>query len=575
MKRIFSEEEKNRLFKYVDDTQQFWLFDFFGDINLGNVRIEKYADDIDRYHRDLIDKNNMSKSKIQGLYSQVENTDVAYGNIIDGYKDDLNNYRSAVLSLRSLLHCYSSSGAEQTPILYSNGNFVELAESVGANMRKEVENRIYTEEGTYNWDAIHDILEQDECYITSIEYTVLAELLLDINDDEDLTKFFQCFAGKIITRSYFSQSTLNYGNISVKYETQNVTHDVLSYNVWPVDTNKLLKFQTILSAVITEKELVNEQINAIPDDIFAEKYGNVSKKSVLGDNIKSRNDILMKYFLIGEYANMVTQYGGEITGDIRENYPVIKINADENGDCTLTICVDEAYMLGCGVGGGVLYSTKEADRIRGLPQTGRLSWQYYHLNQHSIGITYPSNEGIEKDVFKNAEIYFLNTYANYSIDDVINAVASSELDSLASGLLDMVKEGVKCAPVIGWIVGAIDIGKGALEDISTNQQVKADISDTEEAFLLANYCDRMQLIGSVVSDGGSKQRVVFNPSQDTYKAIDVINEYLNDPNTKDSITDYGFKAGYKITIEDVYDSREQIMKIIEAMDKAGWEGFLQ
>ena len=88
----FSETAKQKLLKYVDEVTATgtWdqIKDFFGDIGLtvqswfGKLDIQKYVDDVDTYHKKVLDKNNTTARQIEEIFSNVQAVDTRYLSIV-------------------------------------------------------------------------------------------------------------------------------------------------------------------------------------------------------------------------------------------------------------------------------------------------------------------------------------------------------------------------------------------------------------------------------------------------------------------------------------------------------------
>lgn len=94
MYRDFSDKSKENLLKIVSEVEEEnWcgITDWFGDRWLdfqgwiGQLNINKYLNDIDEYHKKVIDKNNATKKTIENIFTEVKNVDSTYSSI---FSDD-------------------------------------------------------------------------------------------------------------------------------------------------------------------------------------------------------------------------------------------------------------------------------------------------------------------------------------------------------------------------------------------------------------------------------------------------------------------------------------------------------
>lgn len=87
MYRDFSDKSKENLLKLVSEVEEEnWcgVTDWFGDrwldfqTIIGKLNIKKYLDDIDEYHKKVIDKNNTTRSTIYAIFDEVKSIDCSY-----------------------------------------------------------------------------------------------------------------------------------------------------------------------------------------------------------------------------------------------------------------------------------------------------------------------------------------------------------------------------------------------------------------------------------------------------------------------------------------------------------------
>ena len=88
MFRDFSDEAKQKLLKYVDEVTAdgTWdrVKDWFGDAGLtiqswlGQLSIQNYVNDVDTYHKKVLDKNNTTAKQIGEIFSNVQAVDTRY-----------------------------------------------------------------------------------------------------------------------------------------------------------------------------------------------------------------------------------------------------------------------------------------------------------------------------------------------------------------------------------------------------------------------------------------------------------------------------------------------------------------
>lgn len=92
MLRDFSDEAKQKLLQYVKDVTSTttWdtITDFFGDIGLtvqgwfGKLDIQNYVNDVDAYHKKILDKNDTTTQQIETIFTDVQAVDTKYISIV-------------------------------------------------------------------------------------------------------------------------------------------------------------------------------------------------------------------------------------------------------------------------------------------------------------------------------------------------------------------------------------------------------------------------------------------------------------------------------------------------------------
>lgn len=88
MIRDFSESAKQKLLEYVKDVTEITVWgkigDVIGDTGLqiqhwfGALSISKYINNLDEYHKKVIDKNNTTSQRIEEIFTNVKNIDTRY-----------------------------------------------------------------------------------------------------------------------------------------------------------------------------------------------------------------------------------------------------------------------------------------------------------------------------------------------------------------------------------------------------------------------------------------------------------------------------------------------------------------
>jgi len=105
MYRDFSNTSKQRLLELVSEVEdENWcgFTDWFGDRWLdfesliGTLNIKRYLNDIDTYHKKVIDKNNATKQSIESIFSNVRYVDLNYSKLFYDESNVINKIESYI-----------------------------------------------------------------------------------------------------------------------------------------------------------------------------------------------------------------------------------------------------------------------------------------------------------------------------------------------------------------------------------------------------------------------------------------------------------------------------------------------
>lgn len=133
MRRDFSENARQELLslvKQVEDDKWCDFTDWFGDRwydfegCIGQLDIRKYVDNVNKYHKKVIDKNNTSASEIEKIFEAVNNQSSNYRGRFLAVLTDLQSFRQVIMRLSEVI----------SP---ENGQF--KSEYIGSALKKEIQ----------------------------------------------------------------------------------------------------------------------------------------------------------------------------------------------------------------------------------------------------------------------------------------------------------------------------------------------------------------------------------------------------------------------------------------------------
>lgn len=112
MYRDFSEKSKQNMLNLVSqvENEKFsdftdWIGDRWYDFEswIGTLNIKKYLNDVNSYHKKVIDKNNASKDTINGIFSAVKGVDNTYSSIFENLRVHLSTWYDYITSLSEIV----------------------------------------------------------------------------------------------------------------------------------------------------------------------------------------------------------------------------------------------------------------------------------------------------------------------------------------------------------------------------------------------------------------------------------------------------------------------------------------
>lgn len=112
MRRDFSESSKRNLLNLVSQVENEkwsdftdWVGDRWYDFQslIGKLRIRNYIDNVNEYHKKVIDKNNTTKTTIEQIFAQVNTLDLQYSNRLARSKSTLQELQRYIHALNELV----------------------------------------------------------------------------------------------------------------------------------------------------------------------------------------------------------------------------------------------------------------------------------------------------------------------------------------------------------------------------------------------------------------------------------------------------------------------------------------
>lgn len=187
--REFSEEAREKLYTIINDVNdeqwcEFtdWLGDSWGALQewIGVLGIEEYGNNVDKYHRIMIDKNNASKNEIDKIYTDVENVDISYKNIFGQLVETVNEQKAFIDNLAEAIN--PSKGISSVNVALINLPDLSATSNLKLIYSYVEMIRNGNGDGVYDYDYIREIMEMNPDEISPYMYAALVLVFKEMND---------------------------------------------------------------------------------------------------------------------------------------------------------------------------------------------------------------------------------------------------------------------------------------------------------------------------------------------------------------------------------------------------------
>lgn len=113
LRRDFSNASKQKLLNIVADVEKEkissftdWIGDSYYNFQswIGKLNIRNYMNDVDSYHRKVIDKNNASKKTIESIFKNVTSVDLIYQGKLSTIKTNLKKWDKYIVQMENTIN---------------------------------------------------------------------------------------------------------------------------------------------------------------------------------------------------------------------------------------------------------------------------------------------------------------------------------------------------------------------------------------------------------------------------------------------------------------------------------------
>ena len=166
MIRDFSDDEREKLQAYAiaEENANFssienYIYDRMTDIDVSDLDISDYIDDIDNYHKQLIDAENLTSTKIGELFDAVHSVDENTVSSVDLVKGLIESIGNTIDSLAGCIEIgnYKSTGK---PLALSSVDYKEKLENEVPHSDADALVTVYKEYRNGNYEAVQDYIDK-------------------------------------------------------------------------------------------------------------------------------------------------------------------------------------------------------------------------------------------------------------------------------------------------------------------------------------------------------------------------------------------------------------------------------
>lgn len=201
MYRDFSEASKNKLLGLVSDVENEkwcnftdWVGDRWLDFEswIGTLNIKNSINDVNSYHKKVIDKNNTTQKSIKNIFNKVASVDKTYENVFGNVSSLLKQWNSYVQQLDDIVN--PSNGNYNSRYMQNKLNNI-LAGIEKDNIACLRDRMIQNVDGelTFNEEIIYEYMKKNPAEMTDAEQMLLLEVIAQLKDTvaiyESLAKY--------------------------------------------------------------------------------------------------------------------------------------------------------------------------------------------------------------------------------------------------------------------------------------------------------------------------------------------------------------------------------------------------
>ncbi len=190
MYRDFSEKAKQTLLGMVADVENEKICDFTDWVGdrwldfqgwIGTLNIKRYIDNVNEYHKKVIDKNNATKKTIEEIFGKVSSVDCAYEGIFGNLSSSLSRWQTYIEQLRDITN--PSKGNFNAKSMQKKLN--KILQDVAADDIDCLRDRMVQDvdgELTFNEELIYEYVKKSPAEMSDAEQKLLLEVIAKLKN---------------------------------------------------------------------------------------------------------------------------------------------------------------------------------------------------------------------------------------------------------------------------------------------------------------------------------------------------------------------------------------------------------
>ena len=410
------------------------------------------------------------------------------------------------------------------------------------------------EDGTHNWDEIHEILSRPYDAISEIEYETLAMVFLTLESDEDLTRFIQYLADPVMVPSITPGSWL-YNQDGIESElltipefrnqVSEITRDSgAHFDAHTICPNRIAMIQSFLildTAIVLDEKISLNRIEegARYTELMLQYEHLIERSTLLGvvHSIANQDEILTD----------IRSYRRGIGGDA--NGPLITIESSELDAGGHLVRFND-------VGISKIFNPDSNDHHPSIwltfPENRTI---FVSSAQNGTNITAAVNENVlmflDDDFPLNLNTNFGAAGLNYVWKTIRNSAFTAGAAALTGGKSKVIQGIAKYLTTSGLV--AWDANSSTNSRESANQGVQSYVRAIVDINNEASFYLAFGARGITVATGTENQVIAPFPTSRTFNQIEAINQYLRSEISSFDINNLPQGLQYPIDLDDFFE----------------------